>query len=82
MIRIKKQFAATPDEAIDDDIRRFRHVISYIYAYSEGYVRTLKRSPAFRAVASCVSARIRPIDHRDSYQISKMTSVRSQRAFA
>ena len=55
VIRIKKQFAATPDEAIDDDIRHFRHVISYMYAYSEGYVRTLKRSPAFRAVASALA---------------------------
>jgi uncharacterized protein (DUF58 family) len=55
VIRIKKQFAATPDEAIDDDIRHFRHVISYMYAYSEGYVRTLKRSPAFRAVASSLA---------------------------
>lgn len=55
VIRIKKQFAATPDEAIDDDIRHFRHVISYLYAYSEGYVRTLKRSPAFRAVASALA---------------------------
>jgi uncharacterized protein (DUF58 family) len=55
VIRIKKQFAATPDEAIDDDIRYFRHVISYMYAYSEGYVRTLKRSPAFRAVASALA---------------------------
>jgi uncharacterized protein (DUF58 family) len=55
VIRIKKQFAATPDDEMDDDIRHFRHVISYLYAYSEGYVRTLKRSPAFRAVASALA---------------------------
>ena len=52
MIRVKKQFAATRDEDIDDDIRRFRYVVSYLYSYSEGYVRTLKRSPPFRAIAS------------------------------
>ena len=55
VIRIKKQFAATPDEALDDDVRHFRHVISYLYAHSEGYVRTLKRSPAFRAIASALA---------------------------
>jgi uncharacterized protein (DUF58 family) len=54
VIRIKKQFAATRDEEIDDDIRRFRYVVSYLYAFSEGYVRTLRRSPAFRAIASAL----------------------------
>jgi uncharacterized protein (DUF58 family) len=53
VIRVKKQFAATrDDEDIDDDIRRFRYVVSYLYSYSEGYARTLKRSPPFRAIAS------------------------------
>jgi hypothetical protein len=55
VIRVKKQFAATADDAIDDDIRRFRSLISYLYAYSEGYTRTLKRSPAFRAVTSALA---------------------------
>jgi uncharacterized protein (DUF58 family) len=51
VIRIKKHFDATRGEE-DDDVRRFRHVVSYLYAHGEGYTRSLQKSPAFRAIAA------------------------------
>ncbi|MGZ4852859.1 MAG: hypothetical protein ACXV3D_06690, partial [Halobacteriota archaeon] len=51
VIRIKKHFAQTDDD-VDDDVRHFRHVVSYLYAHGEGYVQSLRRSPAFRAIAT------------------------------
>ncbi|MGZ4853379.1 MAG: DUF58 domain-containing protein, partial [Halobacteriota archaeon] len=52
VVRIKKHFAATDDEETDEDIRHFRHVVSYLYAHGEGYFHSLRRSPAFRAIAT------------------------------
>ncbi len=50
VVHVKRHFAAT--EESDEDIRHFRHVISYMYARSEGYLHSLKRAPAFRAIAA------------------------------
>ena len=52
VIRIKKHFESTRDQEVDDDVRHFRHVISHMYTYGEGYMRGLKRSPGFRAIAT------------------------------
>jgi uncharacterized protein (DUF58 family) len=52
VIRLKKHFEATRDEETDDDVRHFRHVVSYMYAHGEGYIQGLRRSPAFRAIAT------------------------------
>jgi uncharacterized protein (DUF58 family) len=49
--RVKRQFAATATNT-NEDIDRFRYVISYLYSYAEGYAQSLKRAPAFRAIAS------------------------------
>jgi uncharacterized protein (DUF58 family) len=50
VVHMKKHFAAT--EESDEDVRHFRHVVSYMYARGEGYLQSLKRAPAFRAVAT------------------------------
>jgi uncharacterized protein (DUF58 family) len=50
VVRIKRHFAAT--EEGDEDVRHFRHVVSYMYARGEGYMHSLKRAPAFRAIAT------------------------------
>lgn len=52
VVRVKRHFAATEDEESDEDLRHFRHVISYMYAHGEGYMHSLKRAPAFRAIAA------------------------------
>jgi uncharacterized protein (DUF58 family) len=52
VVRVKRHFAETEDEESDEDIRHFRHVVSYMYARGEGYLRSLKRAPAFRAIAA------------------------------
>lgn len=52
VIRIKRHFAETDEEETDEDIRHFRHVVSYLYAHGEGYFHSLRRSPAFRAIAT------------------------------
>jgi uncharacterized protein (DUF58 family) len=52
VLRIKQHFAETPEAETDDDIRRFRHIISYLYAHSEGYMRNLHGAPAFRAITT------------------------------
>jgi uncharacterized protein (DUF58 family) len=52
VVRVKRHFAATADDESDEDIRHFRHVVSYMYAHGEGYLRSLKRAPAFRAIAA------------------------------
>jgi uncharacterized protein (DUF58 family) len=50
--RVKRHFAATADDETDEDVRHFRHVVSYMYARGEGYLHSLKRAPAFRAIAA------------------------------
>ncbi len=50
VVRVKRHFAATEER--DEDVRHFRHVISYMYARGEGYLHSLKRAPAFRAIAA------------------------------
>jgi hypothetical protein len=52
VMRIKRHFAATAGEESDEDVRHFRHVVSYMYARGEGYLHSLKRAPAFRAIAA------------------------------
>jgi uncharacterized protein (DUF58 family) len=52
VLRVKQHFAATPEAEADDDIRRFRHIVSYLYANSEGYMRNLHGAPAFRAITT------------------------------
>ena len=52
VVRVKRHFAATADDESDEDIRHFRHVISYMYTRGEGYLYSLKRAPAFRAIAA------------------------------
>jgi uncharacterized protein (DUF58 family) len=52
VVRVKRHFAATADDESDEDIRHFRHVVSYMYARGEGYLHSLKRAPAFRAIAA------------------------------
>src|ERR1019366_6370016 len=52
VVRVKRHFAATEDEESDEDVRHFRHVVSYMYARGEGYLHSLKRAPAFRAIAA------------------------------
>jgi len=52
VLRVKQHFAETPEAETDDDIRRFRHIISYLYAHSEGYMRNLHGAPAFRAITT------------------------------
>jgi len=52
VLRVKQHFAATPEAEADDDIRRFRHIVSYLYAHSEGYMRNLHGAPAFRAITT------------------------------
>ncbi|MGZ4891664.1 MAG: DUF58 domain-containing protein [Halobacteriota archaeon] len=52
VLHVKQHFAATPEADANDDIRRFRHIISYLYAHSEGYVRNLHGAPAFRAITT------------------------------
>ncbi len=51
-MRVKRHFAATDDEESDADVRHFRHVVSYMYTRGEGYLQSLKRAPAFRAIAA------------------------------
>jgi uncharacterized protein (DUF58 family) len=50
VVRVKRHFAATAET--DEDVRHFRHVVSYMYARGEGYMHSLKRAPAFRAIAA------------------------------
>ncbi|MGZ4846381.1 MAG: DUF58 domain-containing protein [Halobacteriota archaeon] len=50
--RVKRHFAATDREEIDDDVRQFRHIILYLYTHSEGYLHSLRRSPAFNAITT------------------------------
>lgn len=52
VVRVKRHFAAIEGEESDADVRHFRHVVSYIYARGEGYLHSLKRAPAFRAIAA------------------------------
>jgi uncharacterized protein (DUF58 family) len=52
VLRIKQHFAETPEAEADDDIKRFRHIVSYLYAHSEGYMRNLHGAPAFRAITT------------------------------
>jgi uncharacterized protein (DUF58 family) len=52
VVRVKRHFAATDDAESDEDIRHFRHIVSYMYAHGEGYLHSLKRAPAFRAIAA------------------------------
>jgi uncharacterized protein (DUF58 family) len=52
VVRVKRHFAATADDETDADVRHFRHVVSYMYARGEGYLHSLKRAPAFRAIAA------------------------------
>jgi len=52
VVRIKRHFAATAGDETDEDVRHFRHVVSYMYARGEGYIHSLKRAPAFRAIAA------------------------------
>ena len=52
VVRVNRHFAATDDEESDEDVRHFRHVVSYMYARGEGYLHSLKRAPAFRAIAA------------------------------
>jgi uncharacterized protein (DUF58 family) len=52
VVRVKRHFAATADDESDGDIRHFRHVVSYMYTRGEGYLYSLKRAPAFRAIAA------------------------------
>lgn len=52
VVRVKRHFAATADDESDEDVRHFRHVVSYMYARGEGYLHSLKRAPAFRAIAA------------------------------
>ena len=50
--RVKRHFAATDNEQGDEDVRHFRHVVSYVYARGESYLQSLKRAPAFCAIAA------------------------------
>jgi uncharacterized protein (DUF58 family) len=50
VVRINRYFAAT--EESDEDVRYFRHVVSYMYASGEGYLHSLERAPAARAIAT------------------------------
>ena len=52
VVRVKRHFAATETDETDEDVRHFRHVVSYMYARGEGYMHSLKRAPAFRAIAA------------------------------
>ena len=52
VVRVKRHFAATEGDESDEDVRHFRHVVSYMYARGEGYMHSLKRAPAFRAIAA------------------------------
>jgi len=54
VLRVKKRFETIRDGETDEDIRRFRYIISYLYAHGDGYVEDLKRAPAFRAIATTV----------------------------
>jgi uncharacterized protein (DUF58 family) len=47
--------AANADDATDDDVRRFREIVSYLYAHEEGYRESLEESTAFRAVARTIN---------------------------
>jgi uncharacterized protein (DUF58 family) len=52
VVRVKRHFAETEDEESDEDVKHFRHIVSYMYARGEGYMHSLKRAPAFRAIAA------------------------------
>jgi uncharacterized protein (DUF58 family) len=52
VVRVKRHFSATANDESDEDIRHFRHIISYMYARGEGYLYSLKRAPAFRAIVA------------------------------
>jgi uncharacterized protein (DUF58 family) len=52
VVRINRYFAAT--EESDEDVRHFRHVVSSMYARSEGYLHSLESAPAFRAIATSI----------------------------
>jgi uncharacterized protein (DUF58 family) len=48
--RIKKHFESAPDEDHSEDIRRFREIITYLYAREEGYQHYIQSSPAYKAL--------------------------------
>ena len=50
VVRVQRHFAATAGDESDEDVMHFRHVVSYMYARGEGYLHSLKRAPAFRAI--------------------------------
>jgi uncharacterized protein (DUF58 family) len=48
--RITKHFESAPDEEHSEDIRRFREIITYLYAREEGYQHYIQSSPAYTAL--------------------------------